>query len=68
MDIDASFEADAQLAHACEPDVDALDDPAMTAQLVVAAAVDVIGLVGGRTPLRSAIGGIAWRSYEDMRI
>ncbi|AOD14335.1 hypothetical protein BER93_05825 [Xanthomonas fragariae] len=36
MEIDAAFKADAQFAHACEPGMGALDDPAMTAQPVVA--------------------------------
>lgn len=36
MDVDAAFKADAQFAHACEPGMRALDDPAMTAQPVVA--------------------------------
>lgn len=36
MDIDSAFEADAQLAHTCEPGVRALHDPAMTPQAVVA--------------------------------
>ncbi len=60
MEIDAAFKADAQFAHACEPGMGALDDPAMTAQPVVArdprndaalleegaTAVDVVSLVG----------------------
>ncbi len=36
MEIDAAFKADAQFAHACEPGMGALDDPAMAAQPVVA--------------------------------
>ncbi len=36
MEIDAAFKADAQLVHPCEPGKCALDDPAMTAQTVVA--------------------------------
>ncbi len=36
MEIDAAFKADAQFAQACEPGMRALDDPAMTAQPVVA--------------------------------
>jgi len=36
MDIDATFESDAQLAHACEPSVSAFHDPAMAPQAIVA--------------------------------
>lgn len=36
MDIDPTFEANAQLAHAREPDVSTFHDPAMTPQAVVA--------------------------------
>jgi len=36
MDIDSTFESDAQFAHACEPRVSALHDPAMAPQPVVA--------------------------------
>jgi len=36
MDIDSTFESDAQLAHACEPRVSAFHDPAMAPQPVVA--------------------------------
>ena len=35
MEIDAAFKADAQFAHACEPGMCALDDPAMTAQPII---------------------------------
>ncbi len=36
MDIDSTFESDAQLAHACEPRVSAFHNPAMAPQSVVA--------------------------------
>lgn len=36
MEIDAPFKSDAQFAHACEPGMGALGDPAMTAQPVIA--------------------------------